>query len=200
MNGDLTAFVDAALSPKEQSRAIADIARETLKDAEQKNRRALGRTPEHSTIVDGRKEAALESVKPDGVIVFEFQIVTDALAWIAEQLEKHSPRRTGAFAASHVLFADGKEADPKTAPMAEEYVFMSLLPYARPLEHGHSRQAPNGVYEVVSALADRRFHNQARVRFTYRTPQGFSVGSLTGKARRQAQKDARQPAIVVVMR
>jgi hypothetical protein len=192
VSDDLRAFVDAALSPKEQSRVISDVAREALRDAEQKNARALGRTPEHTTTVDGRKEAALESVKPDGMIVFEFQIITDALVWIAEQLKTHSPRRTGAFAASHILLADGKEVDPKIAPSAQEYVFMSMLPYAGPLERGHSKQAPNGIYEVVAALADRRFHNQARVQFTYRMMPGLMVRG------RKAQKAVRQPAIIVV--
>lgn len=199
---DISVLVYEALSPKAQSKAVADFSREKLKEAQQQNRRALGRVPEHDTFVDGRPEAPLESVKPGGVIVFEFELVTDLLAWIADQLEKHSPRRSGAFAASHSLFADGVEVDPRKPPPAEEYVFISTdgPGKARALEQGHSRQAPNGVYEVVATLAQRRFGNQASVHFTYRAAAGFSARGLQGRARAQAQKDARTPAIVVVAR
>lgn len=199
---DISVLVDDALSPKAQSKAIADFAREKLREAQQQNRRALGRVPEHDTFVDGRPEAPLEAVKPGGVIVFEFELVTDLLAWIADQLEKHSPRRTGAFAASHTLFADGVEVDPRKPPSADEYVFLSSdsAGKARALEQGHSRQAPNGVYEVVATLAQRRFGNQASVHFSYRAAPGFSARGLTGRARGQVEKDARTPAIVVAVR
>lgn len=199
-SGDISSLVYSSLSPESQREAIADLARQALKDAEQVNRRVLGHAPEHKTFVDGRKEAPLESVKPDGLIVFEFNLITDLLAWIAEQLETHSPIRTGAFAKSHKLFADGVEADPANPPPAEEYVFMSLLPYAESLEHGHSKQDPNGIYEVVATLAQRRFGNQAVVRFMYRTPFGMTLSGLAGSARRQPHKDAHQPAITVVLR
>lgn len=199
---DITAFVNEALSPKAQSRAIADFARQELRKVQNINERALGREPTYDTFVDGRSEAPLESVKPSGTIVFEFHLVLDALAWIAEQLFVHSPWRTGAFAASHALFADGVEVDPKTPLPAEEYVFLAAdIPgKVRALERGHSKQAPNGVYEVVATLAQRRFGNQASVYFTYRTPYGVSFRHLSGKARRQAEKDARVPAIVIVPR
>jgi hypothetical protein len=214
---DLLVFVDDVLSPQAQSQAIADVAQQTLREAETQNAQALGHRTEHKTFVDGRPNAPLESVRPDGgVIVFEFQLVDDTLAWIADQLVTHSPRRSGAFAASHILLADGKEADPKNPPPAAEYVFLSPLPYARPLERGHSRQAPNGVYEVVAAMARRRFGNQASVEFTYRPAPGGSAARVAafGKrtaylrpglrrrrnANRQFEKDIRQPAIVVVPR
>jgi hypothetical protein len=206
---DITAFVDAALSPKAQSKAIADFAREELKRIERQHRRVLGRAPKHETIVDGRQGASEDSVRPNGTIVYEFGIIADALVWIAEQLERHSPRRTGVFAASHTLFADGVRADPKKPPAAEEYVFLSLdrPEKVRALEGDpqtgrkpHSSKAPNGVYEVVADLARRRFGNQASVHFTYHAPFGSSFRGLTGKARRQAEKDVRVPAIVVVPR
>jgi hypothetical protein len=181
---DISVLLDEALSPKAQSAALAGFAREKLHEAEEQNRRALGRVPDHETVVDGRREAPLETVKPDGVIVFEFELLTDLFVWIADQLEKHSPRKSGAYAASHTFFADGAEANPANPPPAsDEWAFVSTVPYARKIERGRSRQAPDGVYEVVAALAQRRFGNQAKIDFTYR--------SLGGE---------RQPAIVISQR
>lgn len=213
---DITVFLNEALSPKAQSKALAEFAQQELKKAEEQDRRALGRVPSHTTTVDGRRDAPLESVKPNGLIVFEFELVGDLLRWIADQLETHSPRRTGAYAASHILLADGNVADPQNPPLAQEYVFLSPLPYARPLERGHSRQAPDGIYQAVALLAQRRFSNQVSVEFTYRPAPGGSAARVAafGKrtaylrpglrrrrnANRRFEKDIRQPAIVVVPR
>jgi hypothetical protein len=180
---DITAFLDEALSPKAQSEALAGFAREELSKAQQRNKQALGRVPDHTTAVDGKSEAPLETVKPNGVIVFEFELVLEALLWIAAQLRQHSPERSGRYARSHILLADGFEVDVGEPPPAHSYEFVSTVPYARKIERGLSELAPDGVYEVVAALAQRRFGNQARVDFTY-----ASVGG------------ERQPAIVVTPR
>jgi hypothetical protein len=198
---DISVFLNEALSPQAQSRAFAAFAREKLREGEEQNRQKLGQTPSHTTTVDGVKEAPLETVRPNGIIVFEFDLVFDLLGWIAGQLAIHSPIRTGEFLRSHALFADGTEvADPAKPPPAQEYVFLSLDKpgKVRSLERGHSRQAPNGVYEVVAELAQRRFGNQASVRFAYHAPYRPDLRGMTGKARRQAEKDVRVPAIVVV--
>jgi hypothetical protein len=182
---DISVLVNEALSPKAQSKAIAGFAREKLAEAEQQNRRAIGRVPEHQTIVDGRREAPLDAVKPDGVIVFEFELVTELLGWIAGQLRTHSPSLTGRYAASHKLFADGAEVDANNPPAAEVYEFLPVgIPYARKIERGLSPQAPDGVYQVVAELAAKRFGNQANIQFTYTSVAGSD----------------RQPAIVVTPR
>jgi len=139
--------------------------------------------PDHTTTVDGRREAAPESVRPDGVIVFEFELVLEALSWIARELRQYSPTRSGHYAGSHILLADGIEVDAGNPPPAHSYEFVPTVLYAGKIERGLSSQAPDGVYQVVAALAARRFGNQARVDFTY-----ASVGGQ------------RQPAIVVTPR
>ena len=48
----------------------------------QQNKQALGVVPPYKTYVDGREGAPLASVKPDGIIRVEFQLVNEALAWI----------------------------------------------------------------------------------------------------------------------
>lgn len=184
----------ADLAPEARSRALASAARDGIETAAAQNERVLGARPPVETFVDGVRGAALERVKPDGTIVAEFVLVQDALRWIAEQLALHSPVLTGRYRASHILFADDAEVPAGSPPPAAgEYVFLSPLPYARKIEAGRSNQAPDGVYEAVAALANRRFGNLARIRFTYRAL--ASAPSGKGRAR-----DNRRPAIVVGLR
>lgn len=186
------------LSPEARSATLAEFARQTLSEAEKTNTEALGHLPPHQTFVDGREGAAEESVRPDGAIAYEFNILEDLFAWIGEQLVTHAPRLTGRFAESFRFFADGAEiswAEP--APLAEEYVFLNVQPYARKIESGESPQAPDGVFQAVAVLAQRRFGNVARVSFAYRTPiEG--EGLVGGKHGDRSNK--RTPAIIIRLR
>ena len=173
------------LGPKAQSAMLAAFAAETIDEAKAQNKKVLGAVPPHEIFVDGREGAPLTSVKPDGIIRVEFELVSEALAWIATQLELHSPKLTGRYAKSHELFADGTQADdPKSAPPAQEYTFTNIQPYARKIERGKSSQAPDGVYQAVATLAQRRFGNIAKIAFSYRTVMGGE----------------RNPAIIVKLR
>lgn len=200
------------LSPQARQRAAAQYARKLLAEAQQTNQRALGAIPPHRTFVDGRAGAALESVNPDhGRIVFRFELSHEMLRWIGEQLVTHSPFLTGQYARSHVLLADGVEIDADgKIPQAETYLFVNSVPYARKIERGYSDDAPEGVYEVVSALATRRFGNIANIRFTYRSlllPYialgGRRGGKTASPAKRSAhyiERETRNPAISVRLR
>jgi len=217
---ELRAIADEELSPEAQSAQVAAFAREQLAEAQEVNRQALGRVPDHVTIVDGRRDAPINAVKPDGVIVFAFELLDDLFSWIAEQLVRHAPVLTGAYRESFVFLADGVPVPAGAiAPAAEEYVFLSPLPYARKIERGLSAQAPDGVFQVVADLAKRRFGNMAHVRFSYRAfgEQGF-VGyvpapRLTARNRKgqfasdgrdraaqNRERDLRRPAIVIAPR
>jgi hypothetical protein len=182
---DLELVQSQDLGPKARSAMLAAFAAESIADAAQQNKQVFGTVPPYDVYVDGQEGAALTDVKPDGVIRAEFHLVNEALAWIATQLEMHSPKLTGRYAKSHVLFADGAETgNPDNAPPADEYVFMNTQPYARKLERGKSSQAPDGVYQAVATLAQRRFGNLAKITFSYRTVLGGE----------------RNPAIIVKLR
>lgn len=215
---DVAVVFDQTLGPKARSKYLADYARQELKYAQNINRQNLGATPLHETFVDGRKSNNLDAVKPDGEIVFEFELLGDLFAWIGAQLIKHSPvgraddprpDHPGLYRRSHVFIADDKVVDPGAPlPMAQEYVFVNTQPYARKIERGLSNQAPDGVYQVIATLANRRFSNLARIRFSYRDP---IIGAIDKWAnttqmqtkRKGAKRDAwlrRQPAIVITSR
>lgn len=208
----------AGLSAEEQSAALAEFARQELAAAEAQNERALGHTVTYDTFVDGAKSANLNAVKPNGVIVGDFDLGTDLVAWIYEQLVKHSPvgsapkdKHPGLYRKSHAIYVDGKEIDgPEDVSVdAEEIVITNVVPYARKIEGGLSKQSPDGVYQAVAAMAAARYGNQARIRFTYRSPIGGATQLDTwasarasrengsARQRRQYQKNVRQPAITI---
>lgn len=203
----------AALSREARQRLVAQRAREGLARVEAINAAVLGRVPDETITVDGKAGAAFESIDPDhGEIDVRFQAAGEMLAWITEQLAEHSPVRSGRYRGSHLFFADGAPADPASAPVGSVYIFANPQPYARPIEGGLSSQAPDGVYQAVAVLAQRRFGNLARVDFEYRAVEGgalvstAAVSTLRRKVgRREAsrmvkqERDQRRPAIVVRM-
>lgn len=179
-------LLGAHLSPKVQSAHLAKFAREELKKAQAINQQVTGNVLPYKTFVDGRAEAALESVRPAGRIVFEFEVVLDLFAWIGAELVQHSPigQPPLHYYENHIFLADGVQVVPgEKVPDAAVYTFANLVPYARKIEKGLSPQAPDGVYHVVAVLAQKRFGNVARVRFGYREIVGIG----------------RQPAIDITM-
>jgi hypothetical protein len=220
INRNIELIMQRSLSPQAQSVRLASYARARLAEAQEINRQALGRVPPHETFVDRRQGAPLESVKPDGLIVFDFELLDDLFAWIGEQLVIHAPVLTGEYQRSFVFFADGVEVDPGAqVPPAQEYVFLNTQPYARKIERGLSDQAPDGVFQAVATLAKERFGNMASIRFSYRAlneggimayqPAGSAAardrrGRFTAAgADRSAQKlenSLRTPAIVITLR
>lgn len=178
---DISLFVNS-LSPVEISKQFAVMAAEQIAQATADNTRALGFAPTFTTYVDGRANAPLESVRPNGVIFTEYDLVFDALIYIANMLEQFSPVGTGndqrpghpgLYKRSHTLFADGVELDIDSPTIqftaAEEYVFINTQPYARKIERGLSQQAPDGVYQAVALLARKKFGRVARITFTFRS-------------------------------
>lgn len=213
------------LSPAAQSAQFAEYAGEQIEEAKKIDASILGQVPRYTVSVDGQMDAPLTSVKPDGVIIAEFNILIDALAWIEDQLIKHSPvgsgrdPHPGLYQRSHALFADGQEINVgDKIPDAEEYIFISDLPYARKIEGGPGKvaispQAPDGVYQVVAHLAASRFGGVAKISFTFQSFIGGAVGvwaatpsaarhaaanrGHAGTGSRAAEWLTRQPAIIV---
>lgn len=192
---ELQVMVSEVLSPEVRSALIADAAREALADAQATNREALGRDAPFETFVDSRPGAALETVNPDrGVIVFAFDVTPDVMEFIGRMLVLNSPVLTGRYQDSHRLFADGVEVERFDPALdAEEWVFLSALPYSRKIEAGLSDQAPDGVYEATAVMAQRRYGNVARITF------GWSSPPTGGKGREAVRlaREARVPAITV---
>lgn len=180
---DVALIIDQSLSPRAISAQFAEMAKSFLDGADDTNKAILGRIPRSHTFVDGSEGRALEQVRPDGVIVREYELVIDVLQWIADDLVAHSPvgsrgdKHPGLYRASHTLFADEKEIPiGDDIPPADEYVFTNYVPYSRKIEGGSSRQFDH-VYETTAARARARFGNIASILFTYRGLIGRSSGA-----------------------
>ncbi|MEJ0097877.1 MAG: hypothetical protein WDM84_08045 [Bauldia sp.] len=205
---DIDALIDETLSPEAQSMAVAGLARDVLQQGISTNRAALGYEPSYDTFVDSRKGAPLESVKPNGgTIVFEFQLVTEVIEWIFEQLVLHSPRDTGRYAASHKFFVDSHEYDEtrRWPPRWVEAVILNVQPYARKIERGESSQASDGVYQSGRDPRREEVRHIVRIRFSYRAHVDGSIMAYRAAAafnsamsrRGGVEREARVPAIVI---
>jgi hypothetical protein len=184
---DIDLLLNKEFSEAARSERLAEFAREQRSDADRINRSAFGYLPAADVFVDGVDGASLDRVRADGVIVFAFDLLSEMLAWIDFLLLMHSPVKSGRYKRSHVLFMDGVEVDPVTPHLeGRVFVYTNTQPYARKIERGLSKQAPDGVFQSVAALGAKRFGNVARFTFSYT--------SIAGGGRQE-----RQPCIVVTV-
>jgi len=190
LSRDIGLIIDESLSPKVQAELFAEEARAIIREIDDANDRSAGRDVEFETFVDGSPDETLSGVKISSRIVATWEFGSTVLADILDMLKASAPVKTGRYRNTLVLLADGVEADPANPPQAGEYVFVSPQPYARKIEAGKGKYGPAGRMEGVAAVAQRRFGNFARVRFTYR--------SINASGRRD--KADRQPALVVTLR
>lgn len=192
----LELVVRQAADPTQRAREVARIHRRGVAEINDNYRRRLNAVPPSEDIVDGRKGAALESVKLDGgVIVTRWSLLSECLEFVDDMLYMHSPHLTGHYSRNHRLFADGIEVEGgwENAPPAKEYIFVNNVPYARKIERGQSDDAPNGVYEGVATIANARYGHLAWIKFTFRsTTEDYSAVALGGrKAGKKASAEKR---------
>jgi hypothetical protein len=166
-------LVEQTLSPQARGMRIAAAARQIIAVADEKNRSGFGAVPPKKITVNGRESDLLGPVPvpPDsGVIVAEYRLVDDVLAWIMQTLRDRSPVISGAYRDGHKMFADDVEADPDSPPLASRYTFFNLVPYARRLEVGKTESGrdflisvPNRIYERTADDARAKFGNVAKI-------------------------------------
>jgi hypothetical protein len=169
---DVKLLIQNTLSDEAQSKFFAEFATELAEKTKEANEEILGHPIKPKVWVDGVQGGDEFHVKPHGVIVYEFPIVSDLLQYIAVSLQQHSPvgakhdEHPGLYKKTHTLFADGIEVEVNARiPEATEYLFVNTQPYARKIEKGESNQASSGVFEVTANEARKRFSNIARVEF-----------------------------------
>lgn len=209
-NRDLSATLAEVTSKQARSRILIETFEADLATADAINRAALGREAKRDITVDGRLGGAIASVRPDGTLIAEYRLITDALWAIWEMLVLNSPHgdatdtrpgHPGMYNASHVLLADDVpiaiHRGMEIPESASTFAFVNIQPYARKIERGSSSQSPGGVYQVVAALARSRFGNVAKITFGYRsiTIGAVSAWSRRASARRLAQKRGGNPAL-----
>jgi hypothetical protein len=148
----------------------------------------------YTQFVDGREGAPLESVRPGGNILFKFNaLIGRVLEWIYAQLLEHSPVGPDVpphlhYIEDHELYIDGERVTAAIGalaelPIGEVAMIVNGRPYAARLEHGWSRQAPEGVYEIT-ALAAQRLFPRAKITFQYVSLAEVAATSVRRSTRR----------------
>lgn len=200
---------------------LAQFATVEIAAADQRNAAVVGRKVPHETFVDGRPSSNLMSVRPDGIIVAEWDLGVEVVRWIYTTLREKAPVLKGEYRDSITIFANDRVVpSPDAIGNADMIVIMATVPYARKLEgiagpKYMSSQAPDGVFKVVEAMGRRRFGNQAKIAYTFRNLGGMT-SSLEAwasprlsrnqrkfgrkKAQRQFDKDTRNPAILIMLK
>jgi len=165
------------------------LAREAIGEAEAINNRATGQRIGYETIVDGRRGAAIESVRPGGVVVALFAVHAAAIDFTWETLAGLSPVDQNfktideiVYRDRHLLLVNGEEREPPVDVQPDDVVtFVNLLAYARRIEAGWSKkQAPDGVFEVATAIVRAKYGNIVNVKFGY----GSFLGATASRENR----------------
>lgn len=159
-----------------------------------------GIAPSYRQIVDGREGAPLQSVRPDGVIVFAWQYVDEMIIDTYGALVNRLPRLTGRARASVIVLADGVEVDIAAVPEGvKEVRLVVTVPYARRLEvgrkkHSHEPFSRLGFHAVeeTAIVAKRLWGAIGSISFNY-TDISNAYGLKTGAGiRRREWSHARQ--------
>ncbi|MBW7965315.1 hypothetical protein [Bradyrhizobium sp. BR 10261] len=178
---DVEGELQALAGPDVRAQILADAARDILVQTDAENAAAIGTAIPHRTVVDGVPTEDLERVHAEGLIARTYDLMPAVLLQIGNWLWQHSPVRSGRYQHSHRLEADGEGIAavtegwslPGLSPNLKEFTFLSTVHYA-PLiephgdEPGESRQAPDGVYQVIALLAKEMFAGIATITFEYR--------------------------------
>lgn len=207
------------LSPQEISAQFAKAAAADIAHIDADNATVAGRPLPRQTFVDGRESDDLRAVKQDGVIVATWELTTEVVRYCYDKIEQTAPRRTGRFAKSVRIYADGIEVEtPEEAVGAGEVVIAPTVPYARKIEGQFSKEAvawvtnPNGVFHAVAAMAAAKYGNVAKIKFGAREIVGGGTGlaqwaqghtAMIGndrKREKQHARDSRQPAVIIQFR
>lgn len=194
-------------SPQTRAQAFAHMAEASIAEIDAANDAALGYDVAYRTFVDGHATPNLRIATQNSVIVARWELGAGVIAYIADLLSKAGPALTGAYRRSMRIYADGVEIDdPEKAIGAREVLFLSTVPYARKIERGLKGYAPGHVYEAVAAMANARFSNVARIKFTFAAPEGpapaldaWAARSARPRRGRRDRRARRQPAILVTL-
>ena len=211
------------LSPQEVSARFGAFASMQIAEIDAENAQAAGHALPRETFVDGRESDDFASVRPDGTIVATWELTTEVVRYVWDQIQKSAATRfrhpTGRFAKSQRIYADGVEVEtPEEAAAAQEVVIASTVPYARKIEGNFSKQGgvwasnEGGIYHAVAALAASKYGNVAKIKFGAREVLGGGTAlsawakghsamiANEGKRRKEHSRDSRQPAVVIVFR
>jgi hypothetical protein len=190
----------AALFQVATQKTLAETQKLVVKIAKREHGKVMSTAPRPTSftrIVDGRKGAPEEDVKPNGVIVYLYPRLEEVAQFAMETLYDLSPVLSGKYRESHTLFRNGVAVkDLKGLKEGDQITISNPEPYARKIEVGKMKmRVPPHVYERAVEIVRARFGNVAKIGFTYR---GLtSTGGTILGGRRGNRSDLRYPVMTI---
>lgn len=157
------------------AQATRDATKQLLvSTAKREHSRVMATDPRPSSFtrtVDGRRGAVEETVKPDGIIVYEYPRLNEIVQFAMNTLFDLSPVLSGDYRNSHQLFVGGAPvSNLQDWDGQSEVIIANYLPYSRKIELGKMVMRVPGtdhVYEQAEWVVNRRYGNVAHVVFTF---------------------------------
>lgn len=185
-------------------RMLVQTAERVRDEVIARQRQRAGVPPSYEQVVNRVRGAALETVRPDGVIVFEWSFLREIASEAVRLLTERGPELSGAWKRSITVFVDDSAAALSAITAKTKLVEISpVIVYARRLERGLDRQGgPFIVQAPIHLVHDTANHlralyrNVANIKATYVQLQ-VATGSLRGRARARAQAEMRYPAVEI---
>ena len=188
--------VDALVPPALRSKMLADGARR-LRDEAIASGRA---SPAYTTFVDGREGAREEEVKPDGAILYRFNLLGEAVTFALDFARRQSPVRSGAFRDAWIVAVDGRRWTGlvRDIPVAAQVTIVNTQPYARKIDTGSIQTIGYALVEATRQAVMRKFPNVKADRQFVTLPGGYVIKGHSHRRRRSSPGERMTyPAIVL---
>lgn len=199
-------FADQTLSPAALSSHLAATAvqrRDALI--------ARGDAPSvYATYVDGRQGVPETAVRPDGRIVYRFNVLGLAATFALAYCTSRSPVRSGRYRRAWAVIVDGKpwRDDLNDVPAGAEIMIVNPEPYARKIDTGAMKMSvPPGIIEGARQTTRRKFPTVNGARAFVKIPAGllpgapYTLKTTSGRRRdRQAGQQITYPALILTER
>ncbi|MCW2243579.1 hypothetical protein [Azospirillum canadense] len=186
----------ARVKPPEFQKLHAEIARKGLAE----HLAGLnGPPPEVVTYVDGRRGLSEDTVKPYGVIRYDFHRLAEVAAFALRRCRELSPVKEGRYQESWFVMAASRQVADGAIPNTGELIMTNDQPYHRKLEmtvnadhwRGKARaRLPAGIVERVRQEVRREFGRTVEASISFITLQGGYV--LKGRAHLKPAKQSRR--------
>lgn len=183
---------------------VATAYAEEARVIREQRARSGGIAPTLTRLVDGRRGAAYETVRENGVIILQWRYLREIAAVAMARLKARAPETSGDYKRGLKVFADDAEATLSARGIPEStrrVTMVATVPYARRLEIGKRegggafviQVAPHIVAETAQFLA-RDYRGVATIRFVYEDVQGPAAGRSRAAATRAASRADRRSA------
>lgn len=151
---------------------------------------------------DGHPSASEESVRPFGVITYQFNRMREVLSFALREAENESPVRSGRYYRSWFFMAQGAEIGLDEVPAGVAITLTNDQPYARKIHvgaKGFERYANPGIVEKVRQAVMRRYGAVVSAEVTFINLAGAHTLQRSSGRRKSRQKGAAltYPALIL---